>query len=133
MDYIKEWNDSNFRPAAAALQQYHVLYVINESGSKIKSIIGNITNVLKDPRLEGKLFIELLAFGDGIEMLLKANNYEELLKPLIDKGVVLVQCINTLTGRGISREELYPFVHYVPSANGEMILRQYEGWAIVKP
>jgi len=133
MDYIKELNNSNFRPAAAASQQYHALYVINESGSKIKSIIGNITNVLKDPRLEGKLFIELLAFGDGIEMLLKANNYGELLKPLIDKGVVLVQCINTLTGRGISREELYPFVHYVPSANGEIILRHYEGWAIVKP
>ncbi|MCH5715592.1 DsrE family protein [Niabella hibiscisoli] len=88
---------------------------------------------MKDPRLEGKLFIELVVFGDGIEMLLKANNYEELLKPLIAQGVVFVQCMNTLTGRGISSEKLYPFVHYVPSANGEIILRQYEGWAIVKP
>ena len=133
MDSLHETGSSTFTPAAAPLQQYHALYVINESGPKIKSIIGNITNVLKDPRLKGKLFIELLAFGDGIEMLLKANNYEALLQPLLDKGVVFVQCINTLTGRGISQEELYPFVQYVPSANGEIILRQYEGWAIVKP
>jgi len=133
MDSLHETGSNAFSPAAAFLQQYHALYVINEAGPKIKSVIGNITNVLKDPRLEGKLFIELLAFGDGIEMLLKANNYEALLQPLLDKGVVFVQCINTLTGRGISREELYPFVHYVPSANGEIILRQYEGWAIVKP
>jgi hypothetical protein len=133
MDSLHETGSNAFSPAAASLQQYHALYVINEAGPKIKSIIGNITNVLKDPRLEGKLIIELLAFGDGIEMLLKANNHEALLRPLLDKGVVFVQCINTLTGRGISREELYPFVHYVPSANGEIILRQYEGWAIVKP
>ncbi len=133
MDDLNETTAISFSPASAPLQQYRALYVINEAGPKIKSIIGNITNVLKDPRLEGKLFIELLAFGDGIEMLLKSNNYEELLQPLIEKGVVFVQCSNTLTGRGISPEELYSFVHYVPSANGEIILRQYEGWAVVKP
>ncbi len=133
MNYLNEPGTISFSPASAPLQQYHALYVINESGAKIKSIIGNVINVLNDPRLKGKLFIELLAFGDGIEMLLKVNQYEALLKPLLEKGVVFVQCINTLTGRGISREELYPFVQYVASANGEIILRQYEGWAIVKP
>lgn len=133
MDNLHENGSNTFSPAEAPLQQYHALYVINEGGAKIKSILQNIMNVLNDPRLEGKLFIELLAFGDGIEMLRKANNHEALLTPLLEKGVVFVQCINTLTGRGISQDQLYSFVNYVPSANGEIILRQYEGWAIVKP
>ncbi|WP_228374860.1 DsrE family protein [Chryseobacterium oranimense] len=50
-----------------------------------------------------------------------------------DKGVVMVQCENTLREKKIEKSELFEFVNYTPSGNGEMILRQDEGWAIVKP
>lgn len=126
--------NSIFQPAKAPLPQYNALYILNQSDEKIiRGLIGNIVNVLNDPRLKSKLHIELVAFGDGIELYRQSNGYGLLLSPLLKNGVVFLQCINTLTARNISRDELHSFVQYTPSANGEIILRQYEGWATIKP
>lgn len=125
---------AGYSPAKAVAGEYKVLYVINEADDlKIRAVIRNINNALEDPRLRGKLNVELLAFGGGVELFRKKNPYLELLIALRDKGVVMVQCENTLREKKIDKSELYDFVNYTPSGNGEIILRQYEGWAIVKP
>ncbi|MDQ6814382.1 MAG: DsrE family protein, partial [Bacteroidota bacterium] len=49
------------------------------------------------------------------------------------KGVLLAQCENTVRERKINKDELWPFISYVPSGNGEIIIRQYQGWATVHP
>lgn len=61
------------------------------------------------------------------------SKYENDLKELIGKGVIVAQCNNTLKERKISREQLFDFIAIVPSGNGELIIRQAEGWSIVKP
>jgi len=93
----------------------------------------NINNALDDPRLKGKLQVELIAFSGGTDAFLKTSKYEDDLKKLVRKGVILAQCDNTLHERNIKREELYDFIAIVPSGNGELILRPAEGWAIIKP
>ncbi len=123
-----------FTPASASEKHYNALYILNESGEKkITSVLRNITNSLNDPRLKGKLHIELIAFSDGVELYKKRNNYDSLLIPLKEKGVDFVQCLRTMEERKIKKDELYDFVNYVPTGNGEIILRQYEGWAVVHP
>lgn len=124
----------NFQGAEATLNEYKALYVLNESGDKkIRAVLRNINNALEDPRLKGKLQVELIAFGDGVDVYRKANQYDTLLTALQQKGVLLAQCENTMRERHISKDELWPFISYVPSGNGEIIIRQYQGWAIVKP
>ena len=49
------------------------------------------------------------------------------------KGVIVAQCENTLKTRNIAKEELYNFVSFVPTANGELIIRQIDRWAIIHP
>lgn len=123
-----------FQIAKANRKSYQAMYVINESDkTKMDAVIRNIGNVLEDPRLKGKLKIVLLAFGGGVEIFKKNNAYQFQLLSLKEKGVIFLQCENTLNERHISKEELYDFIHYTPSGNGEIILRQYEDWAIVKP
>ena len=79
------------------------------------------------------MFVALLAFGDGIELFRLAKPYGPLLERLAGQGVAFVLCANTLSSREIGPAELHPSVQLVPSANGEIILRQYEGWAVVHP
>lgn len=123
-----------FKPAEAHKRRYNVLYVLNEADDKkIRGLLRNINNVLNDPRLKGKLQIEVIAFSDGVEMYKKSNNYQSLLAPLKEQNVLFAQCSKTMEERKIGKDELYDFVHYVPSGNGEIILRQYEGWAVVHP
>lgn len=132
--FAQQKTNTDFEPAKAYKKHYNALYILNEAeDKKIKGILRNINNVLSDPRLKGKLHIEVIAFGDGVEMYKKTNSYQELLIALKDKGVVFAQCSNTIVERKIEKNELFDFVNYVPSGNGEIILRQYEGWAVVHP
>lgn len=125
---------SNFHGATADLKQYKALYIINNSDDKkVRGTLRNINNALEDPRLKGKLQVELVAFGDGVEMFKKANHYDTLLTNLQKKGVLLAQCENTVRERKINKDDLWSFISYVPSGNGEIIIRQYQGWATVHP
>ena len=130
----KKISNTDFHGAAATLKSYKALYILNQSDDKkIKGIIRNINNALEDPRLKGKLQVELVAFGDGVEIFKKSNHYDSLLIKLQKKGVILAECLNTMKERNISKDELWPFISYVPSGNGEIIIRQYQGWATVHP
>jgi len=125
---------ASFTGAIAKLDQYDALYVINSGDEKkIKGTLRNIANALNDPRLKGKLHIELICFGDGVAVYMKSGTFEQSLKDLQDKGVILAQCSNTVRERNIHKNDLFPFISYVPSGSGEIILRHYDGWAVVHP
>ncbi len=125
---------ATFTGATAKLGHYDALYVINSADEKkIKGTLRNMGNALEDPRLKGKLHMELICFGDGVAVYLKSGIFEQSLKDLQAKGVILAQCSNTVRERNIDKNDLFPFISYVPSGNGEIILRHYDGWAIVHP
>lgn len=123
-----------FHGAIASLNEYKALYILNQSDDKkIKAIVRNINNALEDPRLKGKLKIELVAFGEGVGIFKKTNHYDTLLMSLKNKGVLLAECENTLKEKKITKDELWDFISYVPSGNGEIIIRQTQGWVAVHP
>ena len=125
---------AEFHGASANLKAYKALYILNSSDEKkIKGTLRNINNALEDPRLKGKLEVELVAFGDGVEVFKKTAHYDTLLTNLQKKGVLLAECENTVRERKINKDDLLSFISYVPSGNGEIIIRQYQGWATVHP
>jgi intracellular sulfur oxidation DsrE/DsrF family protein len=125
---------AGFTGAQPKLEHYDALYVLNSSDEKkIRGTIRNMDNALEDPRLKGKLHMELIVFGDGVAVYMKTGTYEDVLKKLAAKGVILAECSNTVRERKIDKNELFDFISYVPSGNGEIILRHYEGWAVVHP
>jgi intracellular sulfur oxidation DsrE/DsrF family protein len=83
--------------------------------------------------LKGHIQIELICFAGGTDAVLKSGEYEKDLRALVLAGVTVAQCANTLRERNIPREQIFDFVGVVPSGNGELIIRQDEGWAVVKP
>ena len=52
---------------------------------------------------KGKIEIELVAFGDGVEVFKTTNHYDSLLTALQLKGVILAQCLNTMKERKIDK------------------------------
>lgn len=125
---------SAFSGAKATLKHYNALYVINSSDEKrITGALRNIKNALEDPRLKGKLNVELIAFGDGVAVYQKSGSFEKSLLALQARGVILAQCENTIIERKIQKDSLFNFISYVPSGNGEIIIRHYQGWAIIHP
>ncbi|PTS99152.1 hypothetical protein DBR11_13080 [Pedobacter sp. HMWF019] len=123
-----------FTGAKAVLKHYKALYVLNSGDEKkITGTLRNLKNALDDPRLKGKLEVELIAFSDGVAVYQKAGPFEKTLLELQARGVILAQCENTIRERHIDKTELFDFISYVPSGNGEIIIRQQQGWAVVHP
>ena len=114
--------------------KYKAVYQLNSDDDKaIRNTLRNMKNALEDPRLKDKVKIELVVHGAGVVAYKKDHPYETLLKELSDKGVILVECENTLRERKIAKEELFPFIQYTPSGNGELIIKQAKGWSYVHP
>lgn len=125
---------SSYSGAIATKPSYHAIYQLETNDIKtVEKAFHNIKNLLADPRLIGKIEIELVTLGAGTDVVMKGNKYQETLKLLSEKGVIIAQYNNTLKDRKISPIELYDFVAIVPSGNGELVIRQADGWAIIKP
>lgn len=127
-------SNADFKGATASLPHYKALYFVDDTASaKIGMTLRNINNAIDDPRLKGKVEVELVAFAGGYTMFLKSGKYESQLKALQAKGVVLAECENTIRERKVDKATLFDFIGYVPSGNGEIIIRGNEGWTIVHP
>lgn len=123
-----------FQGATATLPSYKAIYQLDTNNpDQVKKAFRNIRNVLSDPRLKGKLQVELITFSGGTEVMLKSSAYEKDLIDLITKGVQVSQCTNSLQERNLTKEQIYDFIAYVPSGNGELVIRAAEGWVIIKP
>jgi uncharacterized protein len=132
-DKVLEKNKA-FTGANATRKTYHAIYQLDNGDPKsIEKAIRNINNALNDPRIAGKVTIEMIAFSGGTDAYMKGSKYEEDIKALAEKGVIVAQCGNTLRERKISTDQIYDFIAVVPSANGELIIRAAEGWTIIKP
>ena len=131
---LAQTDPTQFKGAEATLKHYKALYYLNDANpDKIKGTLRNINNALEDERIKGKVEIELVAFGAGFTVYEKTSGYEETLTMLQKKGVILAQCMNTIRERKIDTATLLPIISYVPSGNGEIIIRQQQGWATIHP
>lgn len=110
-----------------------VIVHVNEK-DKWNMAVGNIKNILKD---DPTLIVEMLVHGNPIVNLREADAkmlgfYNEI-SELASKGVVFAACNNTLTKMEIKKEEICDFVEIVPAGVMELIKKQNEGYAYVKP
>jgi len=117
--------NKDFTCAKATKKAYHAIYQLDNNDTKvIEKTLRNINNALKDSKLAGKITIELIAFAGGTEAYLKGGKYEDDLKALVLKGVIVAQRNNSPIEKKITRDQLYDFIAVVPSGNGELIIRQ---------
>ena len=125
---------SGFSGAKPTKAHYGAIFQI-DAGSEgaIKKTLTNIANLLHDPRLKGKVKIELIANSKGFAVYVKGNGFEKRLRELQKDGVILAQCSNTLHELHVDRNDLYPFISVVPSGMGEITIREAQGWAYIHP
>lgn len=124
----------DYHGATASRDHYNVIFHLDAGGTPaIKKTLNNIENILHDPRLAGKLHVELIANSKGFDVYVKNNGFEDKLKHLQEEGVILAQCANTLKELHIDRNDLYPFISIVPSGMGEITIREAQGWAYIHP
>lgn len=98
---------------------------------KQELVLRNIANLLAE--LSDGTPIELVTNGPGVGTSLLDSPEAAQLRSLLDQGVAVVACNHSLQDLGISTDRLVDGVTVVPSGVAELVKRQREGWAYLRP
>jgi uncharacterized protein len=115
-------------------KKYKVIFHIDEpSKGRTVQVLMNITNLLDDLG-DGNVEVELLANGGGVRALLKeTDDQAEQVGALSKRGVRFVACQNSLDHLNMQRADLLDLAEVVPAGVSELVRKQTEGWAYIRP
>ncbi|MFZ3070909.1 MAG: DsrE family protein [Anaerolineaceae bacterium] len=116
------------------MKKYQVVFHLDEEAeTKVNFVLNNLVNLLIDLG-EENVDIELLANGPAVKAFQKSNG--ELagrVRQLADQNVVFAMCNNALKLFDLSSESLVEEAVVVPAGVSELVKKQSEGWAYIRP
>ncbi len=119
--------------AAAPDRARIVLQVSDDDPKKWNLALNNARNAQQDLGGSKNVDIEIVAYGPGINMLkmdaVTANRVSDAIKT----GISIVACENTMGAQKIDKAEMNPSISYVPAGVIQLMRRQQQGWAYVRP
>jgi intracellular sulfur oxidation DsrE/DsrF family protein len=77
--------------------------------------------------------IELVAYGPGIGMLKLDSPVANRIGEAKDAGVKVLACENTMKGQKLAHSDMLNGIGYVGAGVVEIMQRQQEGWAYLRP
>ena len=110
-----------------------VIFHVDEM-SKWGLVLGNTRNLIA-ALADKDLSVEILANSEAVKFLVLKDQVAENTDALtaLSKTVRIVACNNALRAFKIDPASLYDFVTVVPAGVAELVLRQHEGYAYIKP
>lgn len=109
-----------------------VFQISTGSAQTWKVAVRNARN-LQQALLPHHARIEIIAFGPGLRMLLKTSPVAHALLILHRSGVTIDACKRSVLKQDLALAAMSPIVHYIPSGIAEIVRREREGWAYIRP
>ena len=81
----------------------------------------------------GNVDIEIVAYGPGIGMLKADSAVGARVGEALASGVKIVACENTMRGQKLTKPDMLPDVGYVSAGVVEIMQKQQQGWAYIRP
>jgi intracellular sulfur oxidation DsrE/DsrF family protein len=94
--------------------------------------LNNAKNIQKDVGKDN-VSLEIVAYGPGINMLTAESEVGNRINEAIDSGVQVMACQNTMRNQKLKPEDMNPKVGYVASGVVEILQRQQQGYAYLRP
>jgi hypothetical protein len=124
------------QPKAAAGQKSDkekvVLQVSDGDPKKWNLALNNIKNV-QDALGKDKVDVELVVYGPGIDMLKLESPVGNRVNDAVADGVKVVACETTMKAQKLTKDDMLKSTGYVPGGVIELMKRQKEGYAYVRP
>ena len=118
--------------ALAANKTKVVIQVSTNDPATWNLALNNAKNIQKDLGKDNT-DIEIVSFGPGIGMLKAESEVTNRVVEAVDSGVQVMACQNTMRSQKLNKEDMNSKVGYVPSGVVEIIQRQQQGYAYLRP
>ncbi len=116
------------------MPKYKVVFHIDEN-KKWKLLLANVSNLLD--ALEGKSYdVEVVANSEAVKYYDTSQDLDtdiNTMKELKEKGVDFVACNNALRGNKIEKDHIIDYIRIVPAGVLELVEKQSEGYAYIRP
>ena len=122
-------------PAAAqspAPQNRVVMQVSDNDPARWNLALNNAKNIQVDLGA-ANVDVELVAYGPGIGMLKSDSVVGSRIAEALGAGVKVVACDNTMRGQKLAKDDMLAGIGYVGAGVVEIMQRQQQGWAYLRP
>ena len=109
-----------------------VIQVSDADPGKWNLALNNAKNIQTDlgaPNVD----VEIVAYGPGIGMLKLDSTVGGRVDEAAAAGVKIVACENTMKGQKLTRTDMLNGIGYVEAGVVELMARQQQGWAYIRP
>ena len=125
---------ANAQNTSATGQKRHkiVIQVSDNDPARWNLALNNAKN-LQDDVGAANVDIEIVAYGPGIGMLKLESPTASRVTDAIKANVKVLACENTMRGQKLTRDDMLGGLAYVPAGVTEIMTKQSEGWAYLRP
>ncbi|MFO1413645.1 MAG: DsrE family protein [Burkholderiales bacterium] len=117
---------------SAAPRARVVLQVSDGDTAKWNLALNNAKNVQADLGA-ANVDIEIVAYGPGIGMLKAESTVGNRIEEAMGSGVKVLACENTMRGQKLTQADMLPKIGYVSAGVVEIMQKQQQGWAYIRP
>ncbi|HYP68524.1 MAG TPA: DsrE family protein [Thiobacillaceae bacterium] len=109
-----------------------VIQVSDNDPAKWNLALNNAKNIQEELG-KANVKIEIVAYGPGINMLKFDSQVGNRLAEATNNGVFIAACANTMKAQKLAPEDMHPAAKIVPAGVVEIIKREREGYAYIRP
>jgi intracellular sulfur oxidation DsrE/DsrF family protein len=109
-----------------------VMQVSDNDYNKWMLVLGNAHNAQAELGA-ANVELEIVVFGPGIGMLKSDSPVDKRVAEALKAGVRIVACQNTMKHSKLVPADMLPDIGYVPAGVVELMLKQQQGYAYIRP
>lgn len=130
--WAEEASQSAATHGIAPAKQKVVFQVSDGDAPRWNLALNNVKNV-QDDLGKDRVEVEIVAYGWGSGMLKMDSVVGNRVGEAVAAGVRVVACKNTMKLQKLTRDDMLPALSYVPAGVVELMRRQREGYAYIRP
>jgi hypothetical protein len=109
-----------------------VIQVSDNDPGKWGLALNNAQNVVSDLGAS-TVALEIVVYGPGIGMLKSDSPMAARIAAALKGGMQIVACENTLKAQKLTHADMLPDIGYVPAGVVELMQKQQQGYAYIRP
>ena len=117
--------------SAASAADRVVVQVTDGDEAKWNLALNNIRNLQRGMEPDAEL--EVVAFGPSAALLKAGSPIAARIQEVVDAGGKVAVCKNTMAGMKLAESDMLPSVGFVPSGVVEVLRKQQQGYAYIRP
>jgi intracellular sulfur oxidation DsrE/DsrF family protein len=109
-----------------------LIQVSDDDAKKWNLALNNARNMQDDLNADA-IDLEIVVYGPGIGMLKADSPVAKRVADALKAGVQVVACENTMRNQKLVRSDMLPGIGYVDAGVVEIMKKQQQGWAYIRP